>query len=143
MDVSELRRQHRELGDTARKLAQAISMPDRPDGVSAVRWQLARQLMTHLALEDRILYPTMQRSDDSGIRDTADRLHRETGALAATFSTYMTEWSDARISREWRGFCIETGTILRALGERIEREDRTLYPLAETLPRTTPSARTG
>lgn len=140
MDLTELRRQHRDLAEIATRLAQAIAQRDRPDGVSALRWQLARQLMTHLALEDRILYPTMQRSGDEKARSTADRLLRETGALAQAFSTYMTAWSDERITRDWPGFRAETAAILKALGDRVRREDDSLYPLAERL--SSPPART-
>ena len=55
MDLDELRRQHAAIGLTARALEQAVSETYQPDGVARLRWQLARQLMTHVAFEDRIL----------------------------------------------------------------------------------------
>lgn len=131
MDMAELRRQHDEISHTAHRLAQATADRANPRSVGAIRWQLARQLMAHLALEDRILYPAMQRAADERTRTTAATLQTETGALAESFSRYMTAWSDDRVAREWTDFCVETQAIIRALSERVDRENRTLYPLAD------------
>lgn len=144
MDIAELRRQHEEIGLTARNLAQATADDSLSQGVGAIRWQLARLLLAHLALEDRILYPALQRATDSRTRTTAASLHDETGALAERFSRYMAEWSDDRVAREWAAFCAETRDILTLLGDRIDRENRILYPLAQAMQRgASPVARTG
>ena len=132
MDTGELRQQHAEIGTIAAQLRQAIADPGRPQSVSALRWQLARKLMAHLALEDRILYPAMQRSTDETIRTTAARIQSEIGTLADRFTRYMADWSDERIALQWRAFCLETGQILDALARRIDREDNLLYPIAAT-----------
>jgi iron-sulfur cluster repair protein YtfE (RIC family) len=144
MDMTELRRQHDEISHIAHRLAQATADRTTPRSVGSIRWQLARQLMAHLALEDRILYPALQRADDARIRATAATLQTETGALAESFSRYMTAWSDDRVAREWSDFCVETQAIIRALSERVDRENRALYPLADTIG-TSPTrlARTG
>lgn len=131
MDLTELRRQHDEISVTANQLAQATANPAHPGQVGAIRWQLARQLMAHLALEDRILYPALQKLPHGDVRETAARLQKETGALADAFCTYMAAWSDDRVARDWSGFCAETRRILTALNDRIDRESRRLYPLAD------------
>ena len=59
MDMMALRGQHEQISLTARQLAQATSDTATPQSVAALRWSLARQLIAHLALEDRILYPAM------------------------------------------------------------------------------------
>lgn len=130
--MSELRRQHEEIGLTANLLARAISDDRQPQGVARLRWQLARQLMAHLALEDRILYPALMRSVDTVARERTATLMKETGALADRFAVYMASWSDDLIAGQWSDFCAETRLILNALNERIERENRLLYPLADT-----------
>lgn len=131
MDISALRRQHDEIGLTGRLLRQAISNDRLPRSVAALRWQLARQLMAHLALEDGILYPALERSLSDETRERAIALRKETGALADRFAIYLATWSDDRIAAEWPDFCVETRLILNALDARIERENRLLYPLAE------------
>ena len=144
MDLTELRRQHDEISLTAKQLTQATDNPSHPGHVGAIRWQLARQLMAHLALEDRILYPALQKSPHGDVRDTAARLQSETGALADAFSAYMAAWSDDRVVRDWSGFCAETRHILTALTDRIDRENRRLYPVADAARTgTTPVRRAG
>ncbi|GBH29507.1 hemerythrin domain-containing protein [Sphingobium xenophagum] len=138
MDMTELRRQHDEISHTAHRLALATADHANPRSVGAIRWQLARQLMGHLALEDRILYPALQRADDAHTRTTAAALQAETGALAESFSSYMTAWSDDRVAREWADFCIATQAVIRALTERVDRENRTLYPLADRIDNSAP-----
>ncbi|WP_062731737.1 hemerythrin domain-containing protein [Sphingobium abikonense] len=131
MDLDELRRQHAEIGLTARALERAVAEEYQPEGVARLRWQLARQLLTHVALEDRIFYPTLKRSPEASTRDHATALERELGALGERFRAYMTDWSDTRIGREWQAFCVETRLILDMLMERVGREDRLFDTLSQ------------
>ncbi|MCI4588555.1 hemerythrin domain-containing protein [Sphingobium sp. BYY-5] len=140
MDLSDLRRQHEEIGLTAQLLTQAISDDRHPQGVAKLRWQLARQLMTHLALEDRIFYPALMRSTNPVVRERTMALQKEIGALSDRFAVYMASWSDDRIAHEWPGFCVETRSILDALSARIDCENRILYPLAQAVGDRTPPA---
>ena len=132
MGIDELRRQHQELTRLARQLLEAVEDCATQQGIGTVRWQLARQLMAHLALEDRIFYPAMQRLPDERARMTARRLEGEMGMLAQNFSAYMQRWDDDHIARHWAEFCHETRELLGLLKKRIEQEEQLLYPLAET-----------
>lgn len=132
MDTIQLSQQHDELMQVARELGRAVASVS-PQPVGPVRWQLARMLIAHLALEDRIFYPSLERHGDAQARDTAARFLREMGGLSAAFSTYMSQWSDDRIARDWSGFCVATQGILSALQNRVEREERLLYPLASRI----------
>lgn len=131
MDVSELKRQHVEIAKVARLLGATVANAAQPQPIAALRWQLARLLMTHLAMEDRLFYPALQRMADSAARETGARFQTEMGGLGASFSTYMAHWSDDRVAADWPGFCAATRALLAALANRIEREDRQLYPLVE------------
>ncbi len=130
MDVSELKHQHDAIARVAAKLEQAVSAESLPQAVGALRWQLARLLMAHLALEDRILYPAMQRATDPETRATVARFSTEMGGLADSFPAYMRDWSDDRIASQWQDFCSATRSILAALRARVEQENSVLYPLA-------------
>lgn len=129
MDLTELCTQHEELHLVAGQLSRAVADKHAPQSVGALRWQFARLLMAHLALEDRIFYPGVQRMADEQLRTTAQRLQVEMGPLADDFSAYMKRWSDDRVTREWADFCRETREILSMLITRIDREERTLLPL--------------
>ncbi|KEQ51559.1 hemerythrin domain-containing protein [Sphingobium chlorophenolicum] len=129
MDLDELQRQHDELEALAARFGQAIADDGNPQRLGTLRWQFARLLMAHLALEDRILYPNIQRQDHDLLRETARRLEIEMAPIARTFSAYMSRWSDDRIEREWADFCYESRQILDAVLKRIKKEEGLLMPL--------------
>lgn len=144
MDVNELRRQHQELSVIAGQLLRSVEDDSSQQSIGPIRWHLTRQLMAHLALEDRIFYPAVQRLADERARTTALRLQAEIGTLAQNFSAYMHRWSDDQVAREWAAFCVDTRAILTALSRRMEQEEKLLYPLVEAaMSASPPLSRTG
>ncbi|WP_176596577.1 MULTISPECIES: hemerythrin domain-containing protein [Sphingobium] len=129
MDLDELQRQHDELEALAARFRQAIADDGNPQRLGTLRWQFARLLMAHLALEDRIFYPNMQRQAHDLLRDTAGRLEIEMAPIAQAFSAYMSRWSDDRIEREWADFCYESREMLGAILNRMHKEEGLLMPL--------------
>ncbi|WP_313809407.1 hemerythrin domain-containing protein, partial [Sphingobium sp.] len=129
MDLDELRRQHDEIEALTVRFRQAIADDGNPQRLGTLRWQFARLLMAHLALEDRIFYPNMQRQAHARLRDTAARLEIEMAPIANDFSAYMSRWSDDRIEREWADFCRESREILNVILKRMHKEERLLMPL--------------
>ncbi|ANI77307.1 hemerythrin domain-containing protein [Sphingobium sp. EP60837] len=129
MDLELLQSQHDAVDVLAERLLLAVTDESNPQPLGTLRWQFARQLMAHLALEDKIFYPSMQRQAHSSLRDTAARLQVEMEPLALSFSHYMARWSDDRIAREWRDFCRETRHMIEAITHRMRKEERLLMPL--------------
>lgn len=129
MDMDVIRLQHDSISKHAAALAAAVSKSTYSP-VAAIRWKLARELIAHLAVEDRWLYPAFIASGDRRSADTAKRFKDEMGGLASTFTSYMGKWTDQRIAAEWPAYCDETKVLLSALEKRILREDKELYPLA-------------
>ncbi|PJG47788.1 cation-binding protein [Sphingobium sp. LB126] len=129
MDLDELQRQHDEIEALLARFRQAIADDSSPQRLGALRWQFARQLMAHLALEDRIFYPNMQRQPHDRLRDTAARLEMEMAPIAQSFSAYIARWSDDRIEREWGDFCRESREVLDRILHRMHKEERLLMPL--------------
>lgn len=89
--------------------------------------------MTHLALEDRFVYPAMQKSPDPHRRAFAAQLQDEIGGLAVIFSDYVAAWNEDRIVRDWSGFCDQTIAVLDALEARVAREDAFFLPASPEL----------
>jgi iron-sulfur cluster repair protein YtfE (RIC family) len=129
MDLDLLQRQHDEIEALAERFQQAISDDATPQRLGTLRWQFARHLMAHLALEDRIFYPGMQRQSHGELRAMASRLQIEMAPLAADFAAYMSRWSDDRIEREWPAFCRESRAMIGAILHRMQKEERLLMPL--------------
>lgn len=130
MDVKELRRQHEDIMAVANKLSIAVQDHSAQQPVAALRWQLARMLIAHLAVEDGYFYPAMLDSADDATRRTATCFQSEMGELAAEFTRYMRAWTDMQIAAQWPLFCKETRAVLTTLEKRVIQEDEHLYPLA-------------
>lgn len=133
MDVALLRQQHDLIEGLSAELA-AVVAAETVQPVGALRWRLAREVIGHLAIEDRWFYPHII---DRGTAETA-RLARafqtEMGNLASDFTHYMAEWTDRRIVAEWPTFGNATATVLDRLRNRIGRENDQLYPICDFLP---------
>lgn len=129
MDLQHLQSQHDALEVLADEFLRLVADDSAPGPLGTLRWQFARQLMAHLALEDHIFYPAMQRQAHIPLQDTAARLQTEMAPLALSFSHYMSRWNDARITREWPDFCRESRQMVDAIVNRIRKEERLLMPL--------------
>lgn len=89
-------------------------------------------LRIHLALEDEIIYPALRNSPDPQMGAIGQRYWDEMGGLADTFLDFVDRWkrADAVLANP-DGFRSESADVFKALEERIAREDREVYPLAE------------
>lgn len=114
----------------------SVHIADRPGAVE-ITMMLARLtgiLRIHLALEDEILYPALRRSSNPRTAEIGERYWQEMGGLADKFLDFVDRWkrADAVLSEQAR-FRSESATIFKALAERIEKEHREIYPLADHL----------
>ncbi len=128
-----LREEHAYLVRIVGQLSECIARPIPPPSVElfTVRRELNATLIAHLKAEDWILYPTLLASDDPETAATAQQFLDEMGGLAAAFLAYADKWSATAIESDWAGYCAESREIIEALTERIVRENRELYPLAD------------
>lgn len=132
-----LRKQHDAIGILAADITRAA---DRlADGDSAGKLErLLRQLdtilTTHLASEDRLLYPEMLASGDHRTAATASRFCEEMGGLTSSYAQFAARWrSAAALLTDPAGFRREWTVLEGALAFRIQRENAELYPLADAL----------
>jgi hypothetical protein len=132
MDIHLLRQQHDDLEIVAGELLLAISS-ETYQSVATLRWKLARELIVHLGLEDRLLYPALIDGSNRAAALMATQFKTEMGGLADGFTAYMATWDSQRMVKEWPAFCRETRAILALLGARIDRENRDLYPQAAVI----------
>ncbi len=120
--------EHMELASIAADLLRrAEARPIDLTSIAASRWSLSRQLLAHLATEDRLLYPMLRRSPDRAAAALADRFANELGGLADTFKDYMRHWTAERIMHDPDGFERDTRALSKQLDERIRREEAELY----------------
>ncbi len=103
---------------------------ERPASIAAIartRWQFSRLLLAHLAKEDRLLHPQLQRGGSPEAADLSRRFEAEMGGLAEAFKRFMTTWDGDRIAADPDAFERDALTIVTALSARIHREETQLY----------------
>lgn len=129
--------QHREMQEIVTQITARLNpsiLPDHADEVRKLLSTLSGKLSVHLAMEDKSLYPTMLNSGNEEAKQTAENFMTEMGSLAATFKEYVQKWpSAATIKENTAEFCTQTKAIFAALSARIDREEHSLYPLADKL----------
>lgn len=138
--TSDFRSQHGRLLEKATRLLEmAEQIATQPDASrSAFAFDTRLQLVglmaclsTHLIMEDQGLYPFLQRAQEESTRETARRFQEEMGGIGGVVKAYADKWSDDAMCASPDEFVCETRGLIEALGARIERENKELYPLAD------------
>lgn len=129
----QLRRDHHELATMASDLMRRTSSAQLadPGGLGKCRWQMARALTRHLAMEDAHVYARLDGDPRPGVAAIVRRYRQEHGALRDQFQTHMVEWTGDAIAHDWTGYCGAVRILVAALEARIRCEDDELYPLIE------------
>lgn len=92
--------------------------------------QLSGALVLHLKSEDDYLYPDLLKSESGEVRSLAEAFNTEMGSIAKEFMGYKQTYMLASKIKEQPGtFEQDTKRIFLALKNRLDKEDRKLYPL--------------
>jgi hypothetical protein len=131
------RQQHEEAGRAAGQLRAMVERHRAGDDTVPIAVQLARlfsALRTHFAEEERCLYRALTATRNRDAAALARRFHQQMGSLAWDWEEFMQRWSSSTvIALDFAGFDYALGRLLAALDHRIERENATLYPVADAL----------
>jgi hemerythrin-like domain-containing protein len=131
-----LRQQHDAALSMAERLIDLVDNYDPATAAIPILMQLNRllgNLRVHLAQEDDDLYPALMESSDPEVARTAATYVAEMGRLAFDLEWFAQHWScSASIAGNIDEFRQGAHELVQALAVRIERENRDLYPLAET-----------
>lgn len=136
MNMDRYHRDHatilRQIG-TLRSLSQA-GIDENADRISAAIVDTASLIKFHLAAEEQVLYPRLARSGVPEVEALSTRYQAEMRSLAGAFARFVEQWRvPARLQRDPDGFRDDANTVLKALYERLRREDQELYPAAGQL----------
>lgn len=114
-----------------RKLIQAGVMQN-ADVIARKIVSISSTIKLHLAAEDRTLYPRLLDSGDHDIAQIGQVYQAEMGDIAAAYMEFARNWNiESKVSANPEGFKEEANNIFKSLHQRIQRENRSLYPLAE------------
>ncbi|HHW01056.1 MAG TPA: hemerythrin domain-containing protein [Clostridiaceae bacterium] len=93
---------------------------------------LAGKLKIHLSTEDEFMYPALLDSSNSELVNVAKEFIGEMGGISREFAEYKDRYNTkTKILNDPKGFLQETERIFKILENRIEKENKILYPLIE------------
>ncbi|HEU0230554.1 MAG TPA: hemerythrin domain-containing protein [Burkholderiaceae bacterium] len=136
MDIGRMKDQHVQILTSIsdlRELAHA--------GVAQNAAHIARELkamggviVTHLAAEDRVLYPSMKKQPNQELVRLCQQYQDEMSDLASAFKHFSHHWTNvSEIERHPEQFREEANVVMKKLHTRIRRENTELYPVVEAL----------
>lgn len=89
---------------------------------------LAGKIKIHLSMEDKYLYPDLEKSENEQVGKLALDYQKEMGNLAEKFVTYKDKYNTKqKIEQNLSTIIQETTQILLAIENRIQREESELY----------------
>ncbi len=96
--------------------------------------RLAGVLRIHFSLGERNLYPFMMASGQPQTAQVARGFQREICQLTLRLDRFSQRWSNSRaIASDMAQFRCEAEAIISVIRERLQRETRELFPLADAL----------
>jgi len=134
MDISRFKHQHVEILEGIDKLRQLsrAGVKDNAKAIAARLNALSQVIIQHLAIEDRILYPRLERGQDQDLVELSRRFRIEMADVANPFINFSRKWEKAAaVAAKPEEFRKEANTVLRRVYERMRQEDREFYPVIE------------
>lgn len=134
MNIDKFKREHVDLLATVAALRELVQsgVHEHAEAILKQLISMSSAIKMHLAAEDRVLYPALSSATDPLAAQTGKQFQEEMGGLAAAYSAFAARWNLAsKIAVDPQGFRDDANSIFKALHQRVQRENRELYPLAE------------
>lgn len=102
--------------------------------IRGILHDLDQRVMLHLTQEDKLLYPKLSNHRHEDLRRLGVEFIAEMGSIAVEFLGYIHRWrSEEELTIHWNLFVEESQAIVSRLSWRIEREEKVLFPLLDTM----------
>lgn len=133
MNMDTLKRQHREILRQVQEIERLLTaeyVTDQAFDISLKIGYLSGIIKTHLKTEDEFLYPALGRSQDRQVVERAAEFFKEMGGIAHEFGRFRDDFNTAsKIKASPQEFIKRCREIFAVLGQRIDKEEKHLYPL--------------
>lgn len=123
-------RQHREITELidSIKSMTAKDLTNNSKEIAAMLNSLSGKLKIHLSMEDKYLYPNLKSKIET--KTLAEKFENEMGNLAKEFLDYKEKYNTyIKINDNGTKFRNETSKIMKALEDRMKKEEKDLYIL--------------
>jgi len=86
----------------------------------------------HLAVEDKVLYPALEASDNTALARMSRHYRDEMDGISGAYLAFAGKWNTPRqLHDQPEAFRAEANQVLKTLYERMKKEDREFYPAIE------------
>ncbi len=133
-NVDKLKKQHSDILALIQQI-DTLAGQDLKNNAKEIAFQinsLSGKLKMHLMSEDQFLYPSLMNSENSSVKNTAQKFNQEMGGLADKLGQFVQNFNTAsKILQNEGTFTVEAKKMFQLIIDRTNREDRQLYPLID------------
>jgi hypothetical protein len=136
MDISKFKHQHLEIRRCISELRHHSKAGIAAHAAEIARLvnQMSSVIKLHLAAEDRGLYPALRASGNRDAASLGDRYQQEMSGIVPRYMEFARKWiTAAQVRGDPEGFRADANRVLKALHDRVNREDRDFYPVVEQM----------
>lgn len=133
MNIDKFKNDHEEILDQVNDLRELVQsgIVENASAIAKLVVTMSSAIKLHLAAEDRVLYPAYSKSNDSSISKIGQVFQKEMGEIASVYLEFVRRWSiPSKVSADPMRFREEANSVFKALHQRIQRENKELYPLS-------------
>ncbi|KLE14725.1 hemerythrin domain-containing protein [Clostridium sp. C8] len=132
MNIDNLERQHLEINSLFSKISKNLNSNNITNDIDSLVWDintLAGKLNIHMKTEDKFLYPELINGANENLKKIALEYSQEMGNIHKVFEEFKSNFNTKnKILNDIDKFLIESNKVLKLLKNRIDKEDRSLYP---------------
>lgn len=136
MNIDKFKHQHIDILRAIADLRQLVQsgIADHAADIAQRIVAMSSIIRLHLAVEDRVLYPALEASGNKAMAGMGQQYRDEMEGIAGSYLGFASRWNTPRVlAAEPETFRTEANQVLKALYERMKREDREFYPAIEAI----------
>lgn len=134
MNIDKFKHQHVEILTCISALRDLVKsgIHDNAAEISRMIVAMSSTIKLHLAVEDKILYPSLQATKNPSLARLGQRFQDEMTSIAQAYLDFARKWNTpATVSRNAEAFRNDANSVLKVLYQRMRREDTDFYPVIE------------
>ena len=136
MNIDKFKSHHVEILSAIKSLRDLTHLGVEENSSEIVRLLSAMSLTIkmHLAIEDRILYPSLRQSENATVSAMSNIYQEEMKGIASAYIKFANHWSNAAsLITDPKKFRDEANVVLKTVHSRIMKENTEFYPAVEGL----------
>ena len=134
MDIDSFKAQHEKIleGIAALRNYAKAGIAENAELIAGQVVALSSIIKVHLAIEDRVLYPSLQKNAHAELAAMGRAYQDEMKNIAQAYTAFSRRWNTpTQVAREAEGFRHDANTVLKMVYQRMQRENTEFYPAIE------------